>query len=312
MRLVKFSAAILALAMAQSAGAESLKLGGLYPALAADTSDIKSIVIDRFQGDVGEDVSIFLRQVLEQVEVDETPYFMISNSAAARQPDAILTGFARTFRKTTKTTGTRKRCVARDDKGKCTEKKNVKVPCKTLSISFESEFRLMPAGGGQPIYRASKPDSYFDEACEGEGFSSNLITAEKRFVEKAVSEVRRDIAPEWREESISILESAKGMDAAGEREFKSAVKLTKRDPERACSIWQGLASRGVRHRSLSFNLGLCAEQAGDLSKAMNQYQATQEDFESKGRVKDAFKRVGDKRRALAEWQSRLQPKVAAQ
>ncbi len=314
MKIAKLNMAIFAtaLAMAQSAGAESLKVSGLYSSLAADTSDIKSIVVDRFQGDLGDDVSIVLTRLLSQVTIDKTPYFFISNSAAARQPDAILSGSARMRVSETKTIGSRKRCVARDEKGKCTDKKNVKVRCKQRIVSFDSDFQLIAQGDGRTLYDARKPDTHISDKCEGEYYPTSLSTIANDFVDKAALAVRRDIAPEWREEAVSVLESTKGMDLTSERDFSAAVKMTKRDPVGACDAWSALAEKGLRHRSLSFNLGLCAEQANDLAKAMDQYRATQEDFESKGRVKESLKRVGDKRRAIDEWQSRIPAKVTAQ
>ncbi|NWO96236.1 tetratricopeptide repeat protein, partial [Escherichia coli] len=85
--------------------------------------------------------------------------------------------------------------------------------------------------------------------------------------------VRGDIAPTLSTYRIRVRESDKGMGKDQAQRFKDLVKLTKRDARGACAGWSALAGEVPDNPSITFNLGLCAEQAGNYEKALELYHA---------------------------------------
>lgn len=65
----------LALASPDIALAEVLTVEGVYPARTAGAVEVEEITVERFGGDVGEQLAIAITDRLEDVRLDSQPYF---------------------------------------------------------------------------------------------------------------------------------------------------------------------------------------------------------------------------------------------
>ncbi len=293
-----------ALCLISTAQAETLRVEGLYPARAPNVASIESIAIDRFGGSDGTALAFEIEDKLSDVEIEGAAYFKVMAGRSAIEPDATLSGTATTGIEEYETTEKRERCVERDDKGKCEKRKSIKVACLKRVIDFEAQVRLSRFSDGQTIYAERKFDGNEETVCgRKESFTSREDII-RGMINSAAYSVRRDLAPIERRENIRVLESRKGMDKANGKFFKAAVKMTKTDEREACRMWDQAAVNNAPHRSIMFNRGLCAEQAGVLDKALTLYAEAEQLAGSKTEIDLAISRVEDRQRALDDWDIR--------
>ena len=85
-------------------------------------------------------------------------------------------------------------------------------------------------------------------------------------------ETARAIMPQTTDYSVRFRESSKGLPKDQEKAFKAAVKQSQRDLPGACAAWSAIDAAAPGHPSLLFDLGLCAEAAGDYARAADLYR----------------------------------------
>jgi len=298
------SVTLTALCLITTAQAETLRVEGLFPARAPNIASIGSIAIDRFGGSDGTALAFEIEDKLSDVEIEGGAYFKVMAGRSAIESDATLSGTATTGIEEYETTENRERCVERDDKGKCEKRKSIKVACLKRVIDFQAQVRLSRFSDGQTIYAERKLDSNEETVCgRKESFTSREDVI-RGMINSAAYSVRRDLAPIERRENIRVLESRKGMDKATGKFFKAAVKMTKTDEQEACRMWDQAAVDSARHRSIVFNRGLCAEQAGALDKASALYTEAEQLAGGKTEIGLAIRRVEDRQQALDDWDIR--------
>ncbi|MEP3226468.1 MAG: hypothetical protein ABJO01_10870 [Parasphingorhabdus sp.] len=295
---------VFTLCLTAHAHAETLQVEGLYPARSSGIADIQSIAIDRFGGSDGTALAFAIEDQLSGVEIDNAAYFQVIAGRSAVEPEATMTGTARTNIEEYETREYRQRCVERDENGKCETRKSIKVNCWKRVIDFEAQIRLSRFSDGQTVYAERKTDSKEETDCGRNESLSNSEDAVRAMINKAAYSVRRDLAPIERRENIRVLESRKGMEKATSKFFKAAVKMTKKDEQEACRMWGQVAANGAPHVSIAFNRGLCAEQEGALVKALDHYSEAQQLAGSKAEIGQAIRRVEGRQRALEDLEIR--------
>ncbi|MEP2989421.1 MAG: hypothetical protein ABJN65_02935 [Parasphingorhabdus sp.] len=299
------AATLVFLGLSATAHAETLTIEGLTSANQPGFSKIETIAIDRFDGSDGQPLAFELEDQLSSATLFDQPYFEVIGGRSAVEPDATLSGNVTVDIDQYETTAKRNRCIARNDKDKCTERKDIVVDCLQRSINFRARVRGVRFEDGRNIYSESFPREEDETICFGDDkeFSKNDSVIRKMISDTA-REIRNDLAPRQYRREIRVLESRKGMTKSEGKFFKAAVKMTKKDAAQACRMWDEMAVNGLSNISLAFNRGLCAERSGDLSNAMVYYREAQTLSSKKYEVGQALNRVNDHQRALDEWDLR--------
>jgi len=295
---------MVAIAVSGSAQAETLSISGLYPANADGVALIESISIENFGGGDGSALGFALEEQLDRISFDGQPYFTVMASRTVAVPQAILSGSATASIDQHHTTEYRSRCVERDEKDKCTKHKSIKVSCEKRVINLRVNIRFARFEDGQTIFTDSPSRGHEETVCDyDESFSSSEREIRK-MIDSVAYDVRRDLAPIRLTQKIRVLERRKGMAKAQAKFFKAAIKMTKRDEAEACRMFDNMGAEGTEHGSISFNRALCAEQRGDFGAALALYDEADMQLGG-GKTDDDVRRIRDRQRALADWDTRI-------
>jgi hypothetical protein len=284
---------LLAGAMACGCGAvqaETLPVEGIYAAETDAPSRAQSIAIAGFAGRGGERVAFAIDSALRRAVIEGRPYFAVTFSeplfgdryrydrdadpAAARGgADAVMRGIADVeVRDTDSGTKQVEECAVRDERGKCTEKRKVDVPCRSRNVTMRPEVRLV-ARSGDLLYAKSETLTTSRRFCKDEDTTPSVDSMIEELADRFAGGVRTDIAPQFRSEDIRVLESRSGIVKTDHDAFRTALRLTKSDVAASCQAFAALEPTNPRDITVLFNIGLCRESAGDLEAAAQIYES---------------------------------------
>ncbi len=262
-----------AFAMAMGAGlaqAEVLQVTGEFPANYREASLLRSLSIDRFDGQDG----IALANAIERA-MERTHFELMGGRAGRHNAEASLSGAVVTGVEENPFKKKEKRCVEKDKDGKCIKEAEVDVRCRQRIITLRADLRMVRNQDGRVVYSQSKPFRDDTSWCEGQNPYRSVEETVQAGIQQIANSVRYDIAPSVQTYDIRVRESTKGMAKDAAKRFKDLVKLTKRDPAGSCAGWSQMQAAGP-HPSILFNVGLCAEQRRDYEGAVALYrQASQ-------------------------------------
>lgn len=271
------------------ARAETLPVSGLYAAEADAPSRARSIAIAGFAGRAGERVAFAIDTALRNAVVEGRPYFQVTFSdslfgdsyrydrdadPAARRGgvDAVMRGIADIeVRDVDSGQKEVEECVARDNRGKCTEKKKVNIPCRARNVTMRPEVRLV-ARTGELLYAKGDSLTLSRRFCQDEDGPPSVDSMIEELAGRFGAAVRGDIAPTFRAEGIRLLESRRGIEKSDHAAFREALRLTKSDVAAACDAFAALEANNPRDITVLFNIGLCFESAGNLERAGEIYE----------------------------------------
>lgn len=317
-KLVEFWNAVAVVAMlgtAHAAQAETITVEGVYASRFDLPPDVELVLIDRFQGDLGQDLEIALTDVLGNVYIGGEPYFdlitpnALSNAVVevesedgsiATRPlvaDAELRGTVRSevVERRVEPKIERK-CVARDEDDKCVERRERKIECRKLSVRVDPRILLTGASGEQ-LY--SETTSRFAEKkfCADQSSVPSSLEMENDLINDLADDVRRDLAPVQSRRDIRVMERRKDLRKEDRRPFRNAVKATDESVAVACESFQALEATNPQHASVLFNIGLCNESAGELEAAIDYYARALEVDPGRDYPTDGLRRVRSRIRA---------------
>lgn len=149
---------------ATPARAEVLNVAGVYPAQSDGAAALQSISVERFGGGDGPALALRIEDVLRGAELQGEPWFRVLPGGGA---EAVMRGTAQAEVRTGKYTGRRERCVRRDEKDKCAERKNVDVDCRRRTVRLVSSLRLI-ARDGALLYSDDRPQEAEVSWCDGD------------------------------------------------------------------------------------------------------------------------------------------------
>lgn len=285
-----------ALAFGTPAMAETLQIHGVYPAGNGDAAEISSIGVREFGGIDGPMLSIKVADALRNATIDGQSYFNIGPASLLRGADAVLSGSVSTdvdIRRATAKEVTK--CVKRDDKNKCIERRKVQVRCQQMHLSARPTLRLVSANG-RLIHSDNEPVSRQLRFCADQARPSVDPMVEELLNEIA-TRLRFALAPQQRVEDVRVLETRKGMDKGPGNDFRDAIRMTKSDEGVACDAFVGLEPTIGEHVSLLFNIGLCAEARGDFDTASDYYRRAIQADPSKSYAGEGLERIRQRIRA---------------
>ncbi len=288
-RMIGLGAATAALA-ATGAQAETLPVEGIYAAGTDAPSRARSIAIAGFAGRGGERLAFAIDTALRGAVIEGRPWFELTFSEPPRGTsytydrdadpaayrdgaDAVMRGIAEVeWRDRDDGTKDVEECAARDDRGKCSEKKTVTYPCRAREVTLRPEVRLV-GREGDLLYGKGDQFTTSRRFCKDEKGAPNVDSMVEELARQFADAVRFDLAPSQRYEDIRVLESRSGMSKPDQTAFKAALKLTKNDVAGACRAFEALEATNPQNITVLFNIGLCRESEGALDDAAARYEA---------------------------------------
>ncbi len=285
--------------------AETLTVEGVYPAGNSDAAALQSIAVERLGGADGAALSIMIGDRLRNARVNGEDWFTVYSGSLVSEAEAALSGFVNTDVRIEESYDKEvKRCVRRDENRKCLERATEKVPCDRARIRVSPSLRLV-ARDGQLLHSGSYEVTRELRFCADENQPSLDPLIDQALAE-AADRTRFEFAPEQRREAIRVFESRKGMDRDLGRQFRDAVRLTKRDENAACGAFATLEPSIGEHRSLLYNLGLCAEAAGEFETAINYYDRSLQIDGDRSYAQAGLNRIADRIIALEQLDAHYQ------
>lgn len=271
--------------------AETLPVEGLYAAGADAPSRARSIAIAGFAGRGGERLAFAIDSALRAAVVEGRPYFQLTLSdslfgdsyrydrsadPAARRGgvDAVMRGIAEVeVRDIDSGQKEVEECVARDNRGKCTERRKVTHPCRARNVTLRPEVRLV-AREGDLLYAKGDTLTLQRRFCRDEQVTPSVDEMVAEMALRFAATLRLDLAPIFRLQDIRLLESRRGIVKSDHDAFRTALRLTKSDIGAACDAFAALEANNPRDITVLFNIGLCFESADNLESAAEIYETT--------------------------------------
>jgi hypothetical protein len=267
---------ILAMALVGTAGAaaaESVRMTGLFPAEERDVAMLRSIAVERFAGRDGAALAIALERALLIRGPDGRPHFDVVPIGRRGDPgsaEGVISGAVSTDVSQNEFDKTERRCVEKDGP-MCKKYEDARVICQRRVIDFRVDVRVADLASQRILYSADRQKRDEISWCEGQQPSRGVEEAVRGMIGATASELARAFAPRFESYSIRFREGTKGMPKEVEKRFKAVVKQTQRDLPGACREWEAIDGEAPNHPSVLFDLGLCAEAAGDYPKAAELY-----------------------------------------
>lgn len=255
---------------------EAVQMTGKFAPPYRDAALLDSLGIDRFNGRDGRQLEMAIERALSQPDVEGRPHFdLIAAFGGGQGPEGVLSGAVTSGVQDNYYKEKQKRCVEREggkEKGKCLREAEVEVSCTRRMVNVSADLRLVRTADGRVIYTADKPRRDEYSWCRGDSPPRTEEESVRGMIQNIAGEVRRDIAPVVETYSIRFRESTKGLAKEFNRPFKDIVKQSQRDLRSACGAWQAMDAQAPNHPSITFDLGLCAEAAGDYRAALDLYR----------------------------------------
>lgn len=277
-------------ALTVSACAPTLGVQGKFsPQSGLPTGSYRTLTVVPFDGFGGPGVARELEARLASAMFEGRPYFRMvpappdavddAQAAAVGKRlgvDAVLTGTVRSFASNRPYYEYRDDCAQTDANGKCVRYVRVQINCYEAEADVTVSPRLIDVRTGQIVYAQVKRGSARERNCDGFGG----FAAESRLAaiarEDAIRDIRFDLAPFERKLDVELKDSSEGLTPDQKAQFKQGMDFAKAENvARACEIWRGLQAQGANTLPLAFNLGVCAEAAGDFAGALKIYENLQ-------------------------------------
>jgi hypothetical protein len=310
-----------ALLCAAAAQAETIPVAGIYAAGTDAPSRARSIAIAGFAGRGGERLAFAIDTALRGAVIEGRPWFDLTFAEPPRGStytydrdadlaayrggaDAVMRGIAEVeWRDTDSGTKEVEECVTKDDRGTCTAKKKVNVPCRARNVTLRPELRLV-SREGELLYAKGDVVTTSRRFCKDEEVTPSVDSMVEELARGFAGAVRRDLAPEFRDEDIRVLESRDGMSKPDQAAFRTALRLTKTDVSEACAAFGDLRANNPGSVTILFNIGLCLERLGALEEATQLYDEALAINPRKAEPREGLARIASRLRA--ETQRQLQ------
>jgi hypothetical protein len=264
--------AALAMSVTSSAFAEKVTVTNVIPAKFAEAAQLRTIVVQQFSGDGGEQLSSAITAELSRPDVDGTPHFIVTTSAAGGRASGVgvMTGSVSMNVSQSAYTDQQSRCVEGQGFFSCKRRVTVNVSCTRRSVMLTVSIKIVRASDRRIIYSLSEPFNSNDGWCEGQA-PTPIAQYYATFVTQLATRVAHEISPHTQSYSLRLIERTDGLDKPSAKAFKAAIKIAQRDFKDSCQQWQALQSAGQKSGALLFDLGVCAELATNLAGASALY-----------------------------------------
>jgi len=167
------------------------------------------------------------------------------------------------------------KCTYTDKNGNCKGWFNVPVFCIRRSANVGFTIRLVNVETGIQSYNRDVSGQAVSESCRGRNRSlEDREALRRRARQVAYEKVRRDVAPYTVNLNIELMDGTDGIKSGrAKQDLKSGLLFAEAGRlDRACELWR--EARTLAHQSIAiiYNIGVCAEAAGELDNALALYQ----------------------------------------
>lgn len=320
LRLISRLAVCAGLMMVLSACATTVDISARFPARYAETANIRKIAVAGFDGYGGREFQSALQAELFAARFDGQPYFTVVATGGPSDPrdaapygrsvgaQGVILGTVGTDFNTSSYQGSESRCV-RWEGDKCKEYKSFPIPCWRRTVDLMVTPSLVNVANGRVVYSAQKRASRNTSWCGNNSPSTGdlaMVTDAQRDI---LGDIRRDIAPYNTTLSATLKTKGAGLSDALKPQFNAAVKAASSgDMATACHSWTRINAAQPGNLDTVYDLGVCAESAGDYGKAMTLYRQAQSLAPaSDSAIAESYARVQDlaaAKAALARGQKR--------
>lgn len=253
--------------------AESARMTGRFAAPYRDAAMLESLRIGRIAGEDGMQLGMAIERALARPDIEGRTHFDLVGGRGG-DADGLLNGNVVTGVQESRFKRKETECVEREGgkrDGKCVKEAEVEKDCTRRIINVNADLRL--AGpDGRVLYSVSRPRRDETSWCRGQTPGRTTEEAIRALILDIAENVRRDIVPAVEDYSIRFRESTRGLPKDLVRPFKDVVRQTQRDLRGACAAWAAMDAQAPNHPSITFDLGLCAESAGEYDKALALYR----------------------------------------
>ncbi|MEI9850991.1 MAG: hypothetical protein WDN24_09205 [Sphingomonas sp.] len=290
-------------AAALPALAEEARMTGRFPAQYRDAAMLGSLSIERFDGRDGPALGFAIERALSQPDARGTVHFDLRGSSrrTGGRADGMLSGLVSSGVEDSRWKRTDKQCVERA-KGKCVKEEQKQVDCTRRVVNLTADLRIVRSGDGRIVYSVSKPQRDERSWCQGAGERAPSTVEETiaGMIGTIAGQVRQEIAPRWERYEIRFRESTKGLSKDLAKRFRTSMKQSERNPAGACAEWAAIDAASPDNPSILFDLGLCAETAGDYQRALGYYRRASPLLGRNNEADRGIDRIGQIRAALAD------------
>ncbi|WP_340647324.1 hypothetical protein [Phenylobacterium sp.] len=287
LRLISRLGVCAGLMMVLSACATTVDISARFPARYAETANIRKVAVAGFDGYGGREFQSALQAELFSAAFDGRPYFDVVATGGPSNPrdaapygrsvgaQGVILGTVGTDFNTTNYQGSESRCV-RWEGDKCKEYKSFPVPCWRRNVDLIVTPSLVNVATGRVVYSTQKRANRNTSWCGNDSPSTGdlaMVTDAQRDI---LGDIRRDIAPYNTTLSATLKTKGVGLSDALKPQFTAAVKAASSgDMATACQAWTSLNSAQPGNLDTVYDLGVCAESAGDYGKAIALYRQAQ-------------------------------------
>lgn len=252
--------------------AESVTMTGRFAAPYRDAAMLDSLAVGRIGGQDGMQLGLAIERALGRPDIEGGTHFTLI--ARGGDADGLLTGNVVTGVEESRFKRKDKECVEREGgkaDGKCLREAEVEKDCTRRVVNVNADLRLA-RGDGVVVYSVARPRREEASWCRGQTPPATTEEAIRGMVVDIAEQVRRDIVPSVELYTIRFRESTRGLPKELVRPFRDVVKQTQRDLAGACAAWGTMDGQAPDHPSITFDLGLCAEAAGEYDRALALYR----------------------------------------
>lgn len=298
--------ALAVLAQAAAAGAETLRVDNFFPARSDALVMLREVQVERLDGDVGSAMTLQVEDRLRAVGDDKGPWFrVVPASLGANTGDAVLRGVADMDFRRSEVLEQRERCI-RDAQNKCTDQKEkYQVSCLVREFALNTTLRLI-GRKGELLWSDDGREPLSDKRCADQtGSPRQPRDIERQLIAQVVRRMEQDWVPRREVLDVRVDESRKGLAKDEAESFKQAVRLVRDGRQgEACAAWVLLGQRNPGHVPTQFNLGLCAEFAGQADEARRKYDEVLTINPRYGAASTGIGRLEARERALRQFAMR--------
>jgi hypothetical protein len=267
--------------------ATTVQVPARFPANDPDAAALRRVAVAAFDGPEGDHFAYALEDMLANADFDGRRYFTLVGSGARDvRPDQTLS-FGRAVGADGVYSGLmqaadfdnypwedrEKRCVEKDDNGKCIRKEVFVRPCMRRTFHMEVFPSLTNIRSGQVVYSARKTAGAETSWCRGDVQPISDDQMIDGAIANIIGQIRPDIAPYNTVLKATVIEKKDGLSEADAKLFDAAVKSAgKGDLSTACHTWDGLLVANPSHPWTIYNIGVCAEANGDFAGALAHYE----------------------------------------
>ena len=267
--------------------AETATMTGRFPAPYREAAMLTSLSVGRIDGRDGHQVGSAIERALGRAG----HFDLQGGRRSGGNAEGVLNGGVSSGVEDSYYRRKEKRCTQRDANNKCTKEEEVEIRCTQRVANLTANLRITRTTDGAVVYSVSKPLRQQIDWCEGQSAPRTSEEMIGSMVNEVANAVRSDIVPYTNTYRIRFLEGTKGLPKDQVKPFKETVKLTQRDLRAACQRWAEMDKAAPGHLSITFNLGLCAEAAGDLRGALGWYERAAQIQGRRGEAQDGVNRI---------------------